>query len=246
MTFIPNYKFCLAVSRGLVPGHGWVNKFGANDLIADGATETIWDGSTTYTWPTSASITHVRSAVDSVITRSVSMEVQGLDTNWDLVVQDVTTDAADSTTEVALGTALRRIFRVKIEDDTAMDQAIWVGPTGFATQQAIVQAGNNQTLMAIYTVPNGKTAYMSSYYGDAVKVTNKTPNSVDFRLWVADIPNSITFQLKHSRATAAGGFQHYFDPPLKITEKQDIKMTATPEGDDTSVHSGFNLTLVDN
>lgn len=248
MTFIPNSDFYLRVAQGLVPGYGPVNKFGENDDVASDTQEDVWDGGGTYVWPTSASLTHLRSAVNSAITQDVLVEVQGLDTNWALVVQDATTNAADSTTEVALTTALRRVFRVKVKDDTMMDENLQIGPSGFATQGAIVVAGHNQTLMALYSVPLGKTAYLSSYYGDIVQTTNKEPRSVDFKLWVADAGLGYAFQMKHEKGIpgAASGFQHFFQPPLKIEEKHDIVISATPDNDPAHAHAGFDITLIDN
>ncbi|MGV7235817.1 MAG: hypothetical protein ACQ9ET_06095, partial [Nitrosomonadaceae bacterium] len=167
----------LNIAAKAVPGIGQVNKFGSSPTIDAAATWEIWDGSRAYVWPTTASITHVRAAVNSAVTRSVTVEIQGLDANYAQVTQTKATDATDSTTEIELDTPLRRVFRVKVLDDTAMDQAIWVGadPIAAADASAIIQAGNNQTLMAIYTVPAGKTAYITNYYFDYVRTAAQDP-----------------------------------------------------------------------
>lgn len=242
----------LEIPAGNVNGHSSVNKFGASVSVADGVAEEIWDGAIAYTWPTTASITHVRSAVDSVATQGIVAEVQGLDTNYALVVQPVTLNAVDSTTEVALTTALRRVFRIKITDGTVADEDIWAGPTGFATQQAIVTAGNNQTLMAIYSVPADKTAYITNYYGSIIGDAGPPatiPDFVLFRLWNRDNINGYAPQLKHEHGVAITGdsmLHHAFKPYLKVTEKTDIWLEATPDGDDAYVSAGFDMILVDN
>jgi len=56
---------------------GWFNKFGSSPDITSAATEAVWDGARAYIFPTSASVTHIRSAVDSAITRGATLEVQG-------------------------------------------------------------------------------------------------------------------------------------------------------------------------
>ena len=180
------------------------------------------------------------------------IEIQGVNTNYSLITQNATLDGTDSTTEVALSTALRRVFRMKILDASSADQDIWTGPTGFATQQAIVQAGNNQTLMSIYTVPAGKTAYMTRYYGTVIGEAGPPatiPDYVLFRLWQRDNDNGYAPQLKHETgATILGNsaVSHDFSPYYRIPEKNDIWMEATPDGDDASVSAGFDLILVDN
>ena len=238
----------LEIAKGNVEGHSQINKFGSNPDSADGVAEPVWDGGTAYTWPTTASITHLRAGVDSATTQGIVVEIQGLDTNYASVTQEATTDASDSTTEVALSTALRRVFRIKVYDDTAVDQQIWVGPTGFATKQAIVQIGMNQTLMAIYTIPVGKTGYMTGYYGDYVRDAVKDPDSVAFGLWNRDNTNGYAPQIKHQKGIPkqAPGFQHFFKPYLKILEKTDVWLEATADDADAHIHGGYDIILVDN
>jgi hypothetical protein len=184
--------------------------------------------------------------------RGLVCEVQGLDTNWDLtILTGVTLDGADSTTEVALATALRRVFRVKVTDSSVADSNIWVGATGMAaaTANAIVTAGNNQTLMAIYTVPNNKTAYVNDYYATANPGAG-APTTFYVRLWARDNTNGYAPQLKHHLGVAAdvdayGRFQHSFTPPLSFAEKTDIYVTGTPTGASVDCSAGFDLILVD-
>jgi len=144
-----------------------------------------------------------------------------------------------------------RIFRMKVLADVVSSSDIRCHNAGETIDYAVIQAGNNQTLMAIYTVPNGKTAYMTSYYADNVPTATKKPDSVEFQLWVADRDNSYEFQLKHEKAIPISGvgFQHYFKPYFKITQKSDIRISADVvggTGDDGHPHAGFDLILVNN
>jgi len=233
----------LVISMGEVSGLSHVNKFGRNESVAIGTEEEIWDGSVAYVWPTSASITHVRSAVDSATTQGQVIEVQGLDTDWMQVTQNATLDGTNSTTEVALGTALRRVFRMKVLDSSAADQAIWAGPTGFASQAAIITAGNNQTLMAIYTIPANKTGYMTGFYASVNPATNLNPTSNPIRLWARDNANGYARQLKHVEGLTLGSEHHHFNPYYKFTAKTDIFLTAQPVGKAADVSAGFDLIL---
>lgn len=244
---VSNEDINVEIPRGHIVGHSSVNKFGSNSDIAAGATEEIWDGNRVYIFPTTASITHIRSAVDSAITQNVVCEVQGLDVDYTLVVQNVTTDASDSTTEVILPTALRRVFRVKVLDDTTMDQDLWVGPNpaSAANSSAIVQAGNNQTLMAIYCVPAGKTAYMTQWKATVNPGTNLDPTSMPIRMWARDNANGYAPQLKDIQGLISDTLRVPYTPYYKFNEKTDIYFTAAPVGKSADVSLGFDLILVD-
>ena len=241
----------LLIARGLVTGLTQVNKFGANPDSAVNATEDVWDGGGTYVFPTTADITHLRQAVDQAAMRGAIIQVQGLDTNWALTVQDVVLDAANTTTPVELGTALKRAFRMKVQANVVANQNIELRNVGGGTTYALIRAGFNQTLMAIYTIPAGKTAYMMQYYADNTVTTIRAPDSVEINLWMADRASGYEFQIKHQRGIPlqGDGFNHLFMPPMKITEKTDIKISASvvgSVGEDGNPHAGFDLILVDN
>jgi len=242
--------FYLEVARGNIPGMSHVNKFGSSLEIDEDAQWEIWDGGRAYVWPTSDSITHIRSAVDSAITQGVELHIQGLDDDYAFVEQTQTTNGGDSTTEVELDTYLRRVFRVKVQDDTPMDEDIWVGPdpASAANSSAIVQAGKNQTLMAIYTVPVGKTAYIVNYYADYVRNTVRNPDGIEIGLWNRDNTNDYAPQIKHQQGIPqqTSGIRHVFSPYMKVLEKTDIFLTAQPDGNPVHAHGGFDLILVDN
>ncbi len=250
MSYLFGRDLMLEIPAGNVDDHSSVNKFGENSDSTKDVYEDVWNGGGTYTFPTSATITHIRSAVDSATTQGATIEVQGLDANWDLVVQTKDLDGTDSEDEVALDTPLIRVFRMKVLEDDVMDEDIWAGDDDFVlgAANAIIDAGDNQTLMAIYTVPNGKTGYITSYYGDYVRDATKDPDSVEFKLWMADRDNTYEFQLKHEKGfpKQAPGFQHLFKPYLRVNQKTDIKLSAEPSAKDTHVHGGFDIILVDN
>ena len=256
MSYFGNSDFMLEVAKGNIPGHAVVNKFGRNPTIGAGLNEAVWDGSTVYTFPTTVDITHLRQAVDQTAMRGQTIEVQGLDTNYDLVVQNVTLNASDTTTPVALataGTALRRVFRMKVLANVVTTQNIELRNVGGGTTYAVITAGYNQTMMAIYTVPAGKTAYVTHYYMSSNKVAGGGSPEIIARLWMRDNTNTYAPQIKHIIGTdsdAATYVNHDFKPYFKVEEKSDIwvnaeEITATG-GVIANIAAGFDLILVDN
>jgi hypothetical protein len=262
MTYIRNraIDYFLEVSSGNITGHSAVHKFGSNSLISASSTEDVWDGGGTYEFPSTALMTSISQTTDQSAMRSSIIEIQGLDINWDVVMQNATLDASNTTTVVTLTTPLIRVFKMKVLADVVNDANIRIHNAGETVDYAVIQAGNNETLMSIYTVPNNHTAYMTKYYADVVESTGKEPKSVVFRLWTADRENGYTFQLKNAKTVSNGMSAVTMDykPYFKIPQKTDIKISASvaieyplapdpsASGEDASVHAGFDIILVAN
>jgi len=239
----------LEIAKGDIAGHSSVNKFGANGDIAKNTTEDIWDGGGDYPFPTTADITHIHQEADQVAMRGGVIEMQGLDADWNKITQTKALDASDTTTLVAIDTPMIRVFRARVLADVVIDSAVHVDDSTGLIIYATMAAGNNQTLMAIYTVAAGYTAYITKYYCTVIDATNKSPTSTRFGLWMADRANGYEFQVKHAVGIPQHGsmVEHQFLPYAgKITEKVDIKITALPLDENADVAAGFDLILVEN
>lgn len=252
-TPLPVIDPILELSKGNIPGHSSVNKFGRNAALGTGATETVWDGSNLYTFPTTADITHLSQSVDQVAIRGAEIQMEGLDTNYVYTVQTKALDATNTTTLVALDTPLRRVFRIEVNANVVGDQNIVVTNAAGSTTYGQITAGYNQTLMAVYTVPAGKTAYMTEYYLDCNKVSGGGDPELIGVLWTRDNANGYAPKIKHVIGTdsnATSHISHPFKPYLKITEKTDVWINATEVtgggGVVADVSAGFDLVLVDN
>lgn len=242
--------YLLEVAAGNVAGTIGINKFGRNADIADAATEEIWDGSAAYVFPATALMTSISQTADQVAMRGASIEVEGLNATWDYVMQTATLNASDTTTVVTLDPALIRCFRMKVLANVVGDSSIRVHNAGETRDYAVITAGFNQTLMAIYTVPNGKTAYMLSYYASLNSAAQVGPTGLSVRVWERDNDNGYAATIKHFTGLDPDATsslpQHDFKPYKKITQKTDIWMDASPTGKAADVSAGFDLILVDN
>ena len=243
--------FWLNIASGAIAGMTGVNKFGRNPGIASTTTREIWDGGTTaYVFPATALMTSISQTTDQAAMRGATIEVQGLDASWNLVIQDVVLNASDTTTVVTLGTALIRCFRMKVNANVVSTSSIRVHNAGETVDYAIITAGNNQTLMAIYTVPNGKTAYMTSLYASLNSSAQQGPTELSVDLWERDNDAGYAPTIKHATGLDPDANSsmppHDFKPYRKITQKTDVWINATPTGKTASVSAGFDLILVDN
>ena len=129
---------------------------------ADGEV-TVWDGANdgtlnqmVYQWSTTNAIDSISSS-NSGDTQDV--KIQGLDGDFNIIEQTVTLNGQN---RVALSTPLIRVFRGKNNGLTAFAGSIYVYenttissgvPTDLTKVRLLIDDGNNQTLMALYTIP---------------------------------------------------------------------------------------------
>ena len=130
-----------------------------------------------------------------------------------------------------------------------VDSAITNGVVGDSNQvRALINNVNNQTLMALYTIPAGKTGYMSSFFA-AIAGAKKT---ADYKIELFSRPNGKVFQTKHISTLQDGGtthWNHIFQVPEKFVEKTDItmKVTILTAGvTAAAIGAGFDLILINN
>jgi hypothetical protein len=217
------------ISAGLVEGWGHINKFGFNPSIGSGSWETIYDGSNKYTYLTVAGVAAIASTNPADSGKTV--EVQGLDENYNLVLEDVVIGTSSQTTFI-------RIFRMIFKDGTTTTNIGAITATVGGAVKATILAGAGQTLMALYTVPAGKTAYLLKVHFNVTKNTD-----IEFRLVVK--PFEGAFNVKGQFGTFGVPIEYNYPVPLRFEEKTDIELEAL--GGNTCAAGGlFDLILVDN
>lgn len=154
--------FNLRVNQGEFELYSVIDKFGENPDVDTGTVpEDIWEGGGAYTYDADGTAPIV-SLISDNAADTEPIRVQGLDINGDFVDQTV---ILTGTARVALTTALWRVFRMSNEgtSDLAGTVYCYVGTGGVpiaADVRAIIDNGNNQTLMALYTIPNGKVGFL--------------------------------------------------------------------------------------
>jgi hypothetical protein len=248
----------LDVANGKVSGHTALNKFGqALDVDSSNPTD-VWDGAdgstSTDVWvpPTTArthDITSTSANDDTGGTGAIDVLISGLDNSWEEQEETVT---LNGTANVATANTYLRIFRMQcLTWGSGKENAGIITATAQTdgTVTAAIQAGNNQTLMAIYTVPADKQLLITQYYYGFV---GSTPASVtgNVKLLVstdASVANA-GFQLKHIQPAIGGNptIEHEFKPYFAVGEKRDIKIHMNDcSASDSELTAGFDGILVD-
>lgn len=222
----------IPIAAGLVDGYSHVNKFGYVGTDVNG-TATIWDGNAvtaSYPFPTSASVVTATGATSADDGKTI--EIQGLDQLWMPATETITIGGAASTTQFL------RVFRAKMT--SATNTVLISVQNNTPTIIAQIRPGNAQTLMAVYTVPAGKTAYMLKFTASVDKSA-----AAIFKLFARTDGDGGVFNLKNQHGTFAAPLILEYPVPLVFPEKTDLRVdivtTNTCGGGAT-----FDLILVDN
>lgn len=238
---LPVVDFALKIAQGVATGVSNVNKFGQNDSIGTGDYEDIWDGGGTYIYPAdnTAPITNLVSDNSS---DTEPIEVQGLDIDGVLVVQ---TKTLTGTTAVTLDTPLWRVFRLKNVGTTDLIGDVCATNVGDTQDYACINNGNNQTLMALYTIPAGKTGYI--YESGASMAGLVRSYSIEGRIQMRSFGS--VFQLKGTVGLNSDGnsrVSKVYKVPAKVPEKTDIRISAISSTSNGVMNATFDLILIDN
>jgi hypothetical protein len=221
----------IPIASGAVTGYSHINKFGYSNDIA--SLSTIWDGSNIYTYSTSAGAVTVESS--STDDNGAVIEVQGLDASYNLVTQDITIGGS------AGATNLIRVFRARVKTPaTSQTTNVGIISIDIATQlRAKILAGKGQTLMAVYTIPAGKTGYL-------LNLTMSVDKNVDviYKLMARPIEDG-GFNIKGQFGTFGTPVDHSYPIPLVFSEKTDIEIQADA-GNTCGGGATFDIILVDN
>ena len=241
-------NYYLEISHGNIAGHTHVHKFGRNPDI-DGAFEAIWGGGGAYTGhnATAAEIVTVSSSDvndTSAGTGARTVQVYGLDTNY-LEINEIVTLAG--TTLVDTVNSYIRLNRVIVRSaGSGVGNAGLISvaqKTTTANIFAVMPIGYNQTMIAAYTIPAGKTGYIMQW---SAGLSGKTNASCNVRLRMR--PLNEVFQVKEEFSLQGSGssYMHrsYTTPKAGLTAKTDIFIEADTDAANTGVAADFGLILV--
>jgi len=242
-----SYDWTINISAGDVAGTGYIEKFGMN-VDVDSNKETIWDGGEIYSYISTAETVAVTSTtgVDSAAGAGArTVEIQGLDADHNLVYETLTVGGGAGTQEFL------RIFRANVV--TAGTSGINEGTvsiTSSDTSTVLAQigvdgtgsnaAGRGQTFMALYTVPAGKTAYLTQWTVGCGKQNTDAVATFLAR------PEGGAWNAKDIITVSATTYAKDYKIPLQFTEKTDIEIRAYSTTNNSLVSSTFNLLLIDN
>ena len=226
----------LNIARGLVKGSDFIHKFGAVPAMSQNQTGTIWDkNDTVYPWSAFNTAGILVAAQANVSDNAKTVTVMGLDADYLPISEEFTLSSAGTVNGTKI---FKRVYRAFMSDGSN------VGNVSFSrggTEVLRITAAKSQTLMAIYTVPAGYTAYMMKGTCTCQQGADATGD-----MFVRYYGQS-SFRVGHSFEVSGAGGQYLYEffTPIPIPEKSDIDIRATVRSNNARITAAFDLILVE-
>ena len=236
--YIWDEQFDLNVARGKVRGASTVHKFGATPSQSTNTTATVWDKSDTlYPWSAFDTPGVLVAAQVGADDNGKVVTIIGLDTDWNQIEEDFTLSSSGTVTGTK---TFKRVFRGFVKTGTNN-----VGQLNFSrggTQVLRITAGLGQTLMSVYTVPNGYTGYL--YQGVC-----SAQAGADATGFMMVRYNTIGQAFRVGHTFEVSGAQEYFYKfafPIQIPEHSDIDVRLTTRSNNGRYTAAFDMLLIKN
>ena len=227
------------ISRGAVADTSHINKFGYNTAVGINF-ETITDLGGDQYYPTSAGVVSIVSSDandDDGDTGARTLEVQGLDGNYEEVSETITLNGTSAVTTTA---SFIRIFRAKVltAGSSGTNEGNITLSIGGNDIARISAANGGQTLMAVYTIPTGKKGYLLKFQGSLSK-----NQEAQFMIRTKNGLTDASWQVKGMFGTFANTVGYEYPVPLEIKEETDIEIRAKA-GATLEIGAIFDLVLI--
>lgn len=237
--------FYFQTSRG-VRGRKAINKFGSNlDIDTGTDPETVWSQGGLYTFPTVAAQLSVVSTDANDADGDTGARVvciQGLDENYKEITEEITLNGLTPVNSTA--TNWFRVYRAWVSEAGSSEgnEGSIVVNVGVVLS-AVILPGDGQTQMAIYTVPAGKTAYITDLSG----AITRSSASATATLGLYFRKNGVR-ALKQELVVGTQGINSYnkhYTLPLVAEEKTDIYVNCIEvTSNSSSVFSNFSMVIL--
>lgn len=236
--YYPTEDTYLNIARGLVRGTSFIHKFGAVPSLSNATTGTVWDVTNTiYPWSAwdSSGATTITVDCANILDVGNSVVITGLDENYNEITETVI--LAAQTGNASTNTFIR-VYRVYFVDGGAINVGNIDIKNG-TTVVARITAGFGQTLMTVYTVPAGYTAYLMKSTASNGPGDHHTAN-----MFVRYF-GQLNFRVGHAFELSGGQYLYDFAVPIPIPEKSDIDIRVTTvAGNNHRVTAAFDLILI--
>ena len=230
--------FELQVVRNQIENHKTVFKFGFNPDV-NSSEETIWDVGGIYAYPSSAvAMTVTTDAVTPANDNGVKVIVFGLDEDYNEVNEEVT--LAGSGTATTTQTFIR-VFRAYVSGSQAPTGNLNI--TNGGTTYARITLGENQTLMAMWTVPAGYTGFL-----DHVNIATGTTNANQYvTAQIVQRTQGGVFRVMMKQTLGSGGVADFIlRYPIVVSEKTDLEVRAISSGSNNLISANFSMVYIKN
>ena len=230
--------FELQVVRNQVLDHKTIFKFGFNPDV-NGTEETSRDVGGLYAYPGSAvAMTVTTDAGTPATDNGVKVVVQGLDGDYNEVSQEVTLAGSGTATTTQTFIRVNRAYVSGSQEPTGN-----LSITNGGTTYARITLGENQTLMALWTVPAGYTGFL-----DHVNIATGTTNANQYvTAQIVQRTQGGVFRVMMKQTLGSGGGADFIlRYPIEVSEKTDLEVRAISSGSNNLISANFSIVYIKN
>ena len=241
----------ITIAAGEVDGWSSIHKFGRNPSVGN-VPETIWMHGGIYSYldidSDSTVYAYSASSDDGAGNDGArTITIQGLDNDFNPIEETTTVNGAASTA------SFLRIYRAFVatagplatNDGTIIISTAAAGAGTVLADIGTIGTGTTtglgQTQLALYTIPAGKTGYLTTWNVGAAPMNN----SVTVTLLARELDGGAPFRSRDIMDTVGGYSTQTYAIPLHFPEKTDIEVRGTG-GNGSTISSSFDIVLVDN
>jgi len=234
VTRLPNGMIGIAANH--FDGLSHQHRVGSVPAMSQGQTGTIWDIDDTY-YPWSAFDTPGALSVDrsSASDADKVVLIEGLNPDFYPITEELTLSAETGNTT---NQPFSRVQNIRMTNGSATNVGDITANLG-GTAVAQINAGNGQSLMAIYTVPRGQTGYLLKGVATCEAGADAT-GAMHVRYG-----GQSSFAIGHEFEVSGTGGEYSYDfiVPLPIPEKSDIDVRASVRSNNARVTAAFCILL---
>jgi hypothetical protein len=234
--YIWDEQFDLNVARGKIRGASSIHKFGATPLQSNNTTATVWDKpDTLYPWTAFNTAGVLVAAQANASDNGKQVTILGLDENWNEITEVFTLSSSGSVSGIK---TFKRVYRGYVSSGGQNVGDILFSRGG--TDILKITAGLGQTLMAIYSVPAGYTAYL--YQGTASTQVGADGTGFMYVRYSGET----AFRVGHTFEVDGAGGQYFykFAFPQKLPEKSDIDVRITSRSNNGRFTAAFDILII--
>jgi len=236
-----------AVTEAEVLGAYLIDKSGATETLGVTANtmSTVWGGTGLYPWTTftgTGDKIYIKSVTNDPKVQGKSVTIEGLDSNYDILVETVTLYATDTTIPVSTVNNFYRTNKMYLTGNNTNNlphdyniELRYGSSSGTLVGKINAPWGRGQN--CFYTVPRGYEGFVLSINGNSGKMDEITSS-----LWFH--PYGGTWTLQKSFKFISGTFDHNFRTPLRISEKSDVEIRAFALVESSRIGTEFQMLVL--
>jgi len=236
-----------AVTEAEVLSAYLIDKSGATETLGVSANtmSTVWGGTGLYPWTTftgTGDKIYIKSVTNDPKVQGKSVTIEGLDSNYDILIETVTLHASNTMIAVSTVNNFYRTNKMYLTGNNTNElphdyniELRYGSSSGTLIGQMNAPWGRGQN--CFYTVPRGYEGFILSMNGNSGKMDEITSS-----LWFHSYGG--TWTLQKSFKFISGTFDHNFRTPLRITEKSDIEIRAFALVESSRIGTEFQMLVL--